>query len=76
MHHEQEVQQIAYHIWEREGHPQGRDLEHWLKAEAIWQEKQAPVAPSFQQAAIIQKTVSSPHTRETRTQTQPRRPAR
>jgi hypothetical protein len=23
----------AYQIWERKGHPQGRDLEHWLEAE-------------------------------------------
>jgi hypothetical protein len=23
----------AYQIWEREGRPQGRDLEHWLEAE-------------------------------------------
>lgn len=23
----------AYHIWEREGRPQGQDLDHWLQAE-------------------------------------------
>ena len=23
----------AYYIWEKEGHPHGRDLDHWLRAE-------------------------------------------
>ena len=30
---EQEAVRIrAYHIWEAEGHPNGRDLEHWGQA--------------------------------------------
>ncbi len=40
MQHEDEVRQIAYKIWEEEGYPQGRDQEHWYKAEATWQETQ------------------------------------
>ena len=28
------VQDRAYEIWEREGRPEGRDMEHWLQAEA------------------------------------------
>ncbi len=40
MHHEDEVRSIAYRIWEGEGGPDGRHLEHWLKAEAIWQQEQ------------------------------------
>ena len=35
-----EIQLIAYHIWEEEGCCHGRDCEHWLKAEAIWETKQ------------------------------------
>ena len=27
------VSEAAYFIWEREGHPHGRDLDHWLRAE-------------------------------------------
>jgi len=23
----------AYYIWEKEGHPHGRELDHWLRAE-------------------------------------------
>ncbi len=40
MNYEDRVRQIAYHIWEEEGRPQGRDLDHWLKAESIWQEEE------------------------------------
>ena len=37
---EEEIRQIAYGIWEADGQPEGRDLEHWSKGEAIWQERQ------------------------------------
>jgi hypothetical protein len=28
------IRENAYHIWEREGRPEGREVEHWLEAEA------------------------------------------
>jgi hypothetical protein len=28
------VRQRAFQIWETEGRPEGRDVEHWLRAEA------------------------------------------
>jgi len=76
MHHEQEVQMIAYHMWEEQGHPHGHDLEHWLKAEAVWQEKQGHVAPPVQHVAVAQKPASAIQVKDARTQTQPRHPAR
>jgi hypothetical protein len=30
---EDAIRQRAYHIWEREGRPQGRDFEHWVRAQ-------------------------------------------
>jgi hypothetical protein len=39
MHHNEEIRLIAYRIWEEQGRQAGRDLEHWLKAEAMWQEQ-------------------------------------
>lgn len=36
---EEEIRLIAYQIWEEELRPQGRELDHWLKAEAIWRER-------------------------------------
>jgi Protein of unknown function (DUF2934) len=31
---EQVVRETAYFIWEREGRPDGRDWDHWLRAAA------------------------------------------
>ena len=36
---EEEIRGLAYKIWEQEGYHHGHDIEHWLYAEAIWQEK-------------------------------------
>lgn len=35
---DEEIRPIAHRIWEQEGCPNGRDREHWDKAEAIWNE--------------------------------------
>ena len=32
-HASQRIAELAYAIWEREGRPQGRALEHWLRAQ-------------------------------------------
>jgi len=32
--HDSEIAKHAYTIWESEGRPSGRDLDHWLRAEA------------------------------------------
>jgi len=37
---DEEIRLIAYQLWQDEGCPHGRHLEHWVKAEAIWQERQ------------------------------------
>jgi hypothetical protein len=31
---EQATREAAYHLWEREGRPDGQALEHWLRATA------------------------------------------
>ncbi len=38
--HDEEIRQIAYHVWRDEGCPDGRHLDHWLKAESIWRARQ------------------------------------
>jgi hypothetical protein len=38
MDREDEIKLIAYRLWEEEGCPDGRDCEHWIEAETIWQE--------------------------------------
>ena len=39
---EEEIRIIAYRIWEEDGYCHGRDIEHWLRAEVIWEEKNKP----------------------------------
>jgi hypothetical protein len=39
---EDEIRLIAYNIWEQEGCINGKDCEHWFRAEAIWEEQQKP----------------------------------
>jgi hypothetical protein len=41
---EDEIKLIAYNLWEEEGCPEGRECEHWYRAEIIWQEQQKPNA--------------------------------
>ena len=55
----------AYEIWEAEGRPHGRDLEHWLKAElAIFEEnKKAPKAPAKRKAPV-KKTAAKTTTKK------------
>lgn len=37
---EDAIRIIAFYIWEEEKRPNGRDVDHWLKAEKIWEKKQ------------------------------------
>jgi hypothetical protein len=39
---DEEIRQIAYHLWLDEGCPHGRHVDHWYKAESIWHERHAP----------------------------------
>ena len=41
MDREEEIRLIAYSIWEDDDCCDGHHLEHWLKAERIWQEQKS-----------------------------------
>ena len=32
---DERIQELAPRLWEKEGMPAGRDLDHWLRAEAL-----------------------------------------
>jgi len=42
----EEIAAAAYLIWEREGRPEGRGVEHWLKAKAQLRQNPRPAAQS------------------------------
>jgi hypothetical protein len=54
---EDEIREIAYTIWEEEGCCDGRDFDHWLRAEAIWRSKQKP---GYHDGEITTETVTYP----------------
>jgi hypothetical protein len=35
----EEIRVMAYYIWEEENRPNGRDIDHWLRAEKIWESR-------------------------------------
>ena len=38
---EQQIKELAYAIWEEEGRPEGKDVEHYFRAQQILEERQA-----------------------------------
>ncbi|MCI0439578.1 MAG: DUF2934 domain-containing protein [Chloroflexi bacterium] len=38
---EQKIRELAYQIWEREGRPHGRDLEHYVAAKRLIEEQES-----------------------------------
>ena len=41
----EQIAALAYCIWEQEGRPEGRDLEHWRTAEAQLRQTRVPSGP-------------------------------
>jgi hypothetical protein len=64
---DEEVRQIAYHLWLDEGCPHGRHTDHWYKAETIWRERQAAAAPQPAKPTPPRKTTKPPRRSKRRT---------
>jgi len=47
-HREEEIRKIAYKLWQEEGCPDGRHLDHWFRAEVIWHARQEATQPDQQ----------------------------
>ena len=45
------IRELAHHIWEREGRPEGREVEHWIAAEREILGKDAAPVESFSHQA-------------------------
>ena len=64
---EDEIRLIAYGLWEEDGCCHGRDVEHWMRAEMIWEEQTkqhvaATKEPVAQNAPVRQeKAAAKPH---------------
>ena len=42
MNADEEIRQIAYRLWQEEGCPDGQEVQHWLRAQLIWEETNRP----------------------------------
>ena len=69
---EEEIRLIAYHLWQDEGCPHGRHLEHWVKAEAMWQARQHPEKPMEQTAPKRKRTTKRKTARKKPSVSRPR----
>ncbi len=65
MDREAEIRLIAYHIWEQEGCAHGRDCEHWVRAEQIWESQNSPPAVKTRKKPAARKTRKTKTTRAT-----------
>ncbi len=53
---EEKIRELAYAIWEQEGRPNGKDVEHYFRAKQIIEQQEAavlltPPSPSIELAA-------------------------
>src|SRR5262245_46990416 len=55
----QEIRELAYRIWQEEGCPDGHAVDHWLKAQMIWEETYRKLKPFFL-TAIFSEAKSVP----------------
>ena len=57
MERESDIRKIAYELWEKEGKPEGRDMEFYFRAEAIWNESQRSMQTTI--GSYVQAKVNS-----------------
>jgi hypothetical protein len=70
---DEEIRQIAYKLWQEEGCPDGRHLDHWFSAEAIWRVRQE-AAQSDQQPRPKAKRTSKKTAPPARTKSRATKP--
>jgi hypothetical protein len=56
MYTEQQIKDLAYDIWEKEGRPEGKDTKHYFQARQTLEEKHvsSPIAKSQQRSQTDQ----------------------
>ncbi|MDP2932468.1 MAG: DUF2934 domain-containing protein [Chloroflexota bacterium] len=43
---EEQIRELAYSIWEKEGCPEGKDAEHYFRAKQMLEEREAAASPA------------------------------
>ena len=47
---EQKIREAAYRLWEKQGKPQGQDLEHWFTAEQSESDPSSQLTPDSERS--------------------------
>jgi hypothetical protein len=62
---EEQIRELAYSIWEREGRPDGRDVDHYMRAKQILDAREAEKA-AFKAPSVVRGTAQSARPRANR----------
>jgi len=58
---EEQIKKLAHEIWEKEGRPEGKHMEHYIRAKQIMEEKEASrVIELAPPPPIVELPLSSP----------------
>lgn len=57
---EEQIRELAYSIWEREGRPEGKDAEHYHRAKQMLEEQEVASLPSTLPPASSLQLPSTP----------------
>ncbi len=57
---EQNIKDLAYAIWEEEGRPEGKDVEHYFRARRILEQRQASSLSELTKSPMPQLTRQLP----------------
>ncbi len=60
MANEEDIQRLAYSIWEQEGRPDGRDVDHYLLAKHMLEEREATPARPIVHAETAHNGLGAP----------------
>ncbi len=59
---EEQIRELAHSIWEEEGRPEGKDLEHYFRAKKILEDRESSRVIELAAPAPITELVSPPPT--------------
>ena len=57
---EENIRELAYTIWEQEGRPEGKDMEHYFHAKKVLEQEEAAHAIELAPSAPIVELASPP----------------
>ncbi len=61
---EEQIKELAYAIWEQEGRPEGKDMEHYYRAKQILEQREAAHIIELGPPRTIVELPASPRTIE------------